>query len=128
MIPDIHDTDFDALVENSKVPVLVEFWQPGCGHCRALLSQLEQVQLSLEDRIHIVKMNVEDNFQIPADLEIQSLPAVALFHRGEFVEFIGGLGTAPLLVDRVSACLQKLDSSMLSPPGLPSLPDLHEDP
>ena len=42
--------------------------------------------------LKIVKMNVQENFQIPAELEIGSLPALALFERGEFVRFIGGIG------------------------------------
>ena len=40
----------------------------------------------------IVKMNVQENFQIPAELEISSLPALALFERGAFARFIGGIG------------------------------------
>ncbi len=74
------------------MPVLVEFWQPGCGHCLALLKQLEQLQQEAASAVTIVKMNVQENFQIPAELEISSLPALALFERGEFVRFIGGIG------------------------------------
>ena len=110
MVPDIHDAEFDGIVEKSKVPVLVEFWQPGCGHCKALLSQLEKVQVALDNRIHIVKMNVQENFQVPADLEIQSLPTLALFHRGEFVQFVGGMGKASQLVEQLTSFLQKPDS------------------
>ncbi len=40
----------------------------------------------------ILKMNVEENFQIPAELEISSLPALALYRNGEFERFIGGIG------------------------------------
>ena len=74
------------------MPVLVEFWQPGCGHCLALLSQLEQLQQEVGQAVTIVKMNVQENFQIPAELEVSSLPALALFERGAFVRFIGGIG------------------------------------
>lgn len=105
MIPDIHDVEFDAVVEKSEVPILIEFWQPGCGHCQALLSQLEKVQVELGTRIYIVKMNVQENFQIPADLEIQSLPTLALYYRGEFVQFIGGIGKAPEIVEQVTRCI-----------------------
>ena len=43
----ITDRQFDRAVEASVVPVLVEFWKPGCGHCRALAIELEQVQKEL---------------------------------------------------------------------------------
>ena len=108
MIPPICDADFDGFVEQSEVPVLVEFWQPGCGHCQSLLSELELVQLAMTQRILIVKMNVEENFQIPAELEIQSLPALALFHRGEFIQFVGGIGKVAQLVEQLTDCLQAL--------------------
>ena len=74
------------------MPVLVEFWQPGCGHCLALLGQLEQLQEELGTVVKIVKMNVQENFQIPAELEISALPALALFEKGAFTRFIGGIG------------------------------------
>ena len=109
MIPDIHDADFDSFVEKSTIPVLVEFWQPGCGHCQALLNQLEQVQTGLGPQIWIVKMNVQENFQIPADLEIHSLPTLALYHQGEFVQFIGGLGRARELIMTLTNVLGTLD-------------------
>ena len=92
MIRDVTDRDFARKVEQSVMPVLVEFWQPGCGHCLALLSQLEQLQQEVGQAVMIVKMNVQENFQIPAELEVSSLPALALFERGAFVRFIGGIG------------------------------------
>jgi thioredoxin 1 len=92
MIRDVTDRDFAREVEQSVMPVLVEFWQPGCGHCLALLSQLEQLQQEVGQAVTIVKMNVQENFQIPAELEVSSLPALALFERGAFVRFIGGIG------------------------------------
>ncbi|MCI1278652.1 MAG: thioredoxin [Nitrospira sp.] len=86
------DRDFSREVEQASIPVLVEFWQPGCGHCLALLKQLELLQEDTASVVKIVKMNVQENYQIPAELEISSLPALALFERGAFVRFIGGIG------------------------------------
>jgi thioredoxin len=93
MIPDVTDRDFDQVVERSTIPVLVEFWKPGCGSCRALLRQLEQLEAQVAGKVHILKMNVDENFQIPAELEVSSLPALALYQQGRFERFIGGIGT-----------------------------------
>lgn len=92
MIQDVGDYEFDRIVQTAAVPVLVEFWQPGCGGCRALLGELEQLQGEVGSRLLILKMNVQENFQIPAELEISSLPALALYRNGRFDRFIGGLG------------------------------------
>ena len=88
----VTDREFDRVVKVSTVPVLVEFWKPGCGHCRVLMKELEQLQEELGDRVLILTMNVEEQFQIPAELEISSLPALTLYRNGKFDKFIGGIG------------------------------------
>jgi thioredoxin 1 len=93
MMHDVTDRDFDEVVKRAGVPVLVEFWKPGCGNCRALMRELEKLESDVTGKMLIVKMNVEENFQIPAELEVRSLPVLALYHQGEFERFIGGLGT-----------------------------------
>jgi len=92
MIQNIEDQAFDQIIENSPVPVLVEFWQPSCGHCQALLQELELVEEEVEHRLRIFKMNVQENFLIPGELEIHSLPTLALYVDGKFERFIGGIG------------------------------------
>jgi thioredoxin-like negative regulator of GroEL len=89
----VSDVNFDRVVAESAAPVLVEFWKPGCGHCRALTTELEHVQQKAGSGLLILTMNVEENPQTPAELEITSLPALALYRNGEFARFIGGLGT-----------------------------------
>ncbi len=84
--------EFERVVERSPIPVLVEFWQPGCGHCRALLAELEQLQAEAGGRLLIVAVNVQEHRQIASELEITSLPALALYEGGAFRRFIGGIG------------------------------------
>ena len=93
MIRDVTDRNFDHVVEQAGLPVLVEFWKPGCGSCRALMRELEKLELDVDGKVLILKMNVEENFQIPAELEVCALPVLALYRQGKFERFIGGLGT-----------------------------------
>jgi len=93
MIRDVTDRDFDHVVEQAGLPVLVEFWKPGCGSCRALNRELEKLALDVDGKVLILKMNVEENFQIPAELELRALPVLAFYRQGKFERFIGGLGT-----------------------------------
>jgi thioredoxin-like negative regulator of GroEL len=97
----ITDRQFDRIVESSLVPVLVEFWRPGCGHCRALAAELEQVQEELGPSLLILTMNVEENHQIPAELEITSLPVLAFYRNGHFRRFIGGVGKRDEIVKQL---------------------------
>ena len=92
MLHAITDREFDRVVEASVVPVLVGFWKPGCGHCRVLIGELAQLHEEMGADLLVLTMNTDENFQIPAELEVMSLPALALYRNGEFVKFIGGIG------------------------------------
>lgn len=102
----VTDREFDRVVEASRVPVLVEFWKPGCGHCQALMKELKQLQHELGERVLILTMNVDEEFQIPAELEVSSLPALALYRNREFVRFIGGLGKADEIRKKIESKLR----------------------
>ena len=99
---EVTDRDFDRVVEQAGLPVLVEFWKPGCGSCRALMRELEKLERDVAGKVLILKMNVEENFQIPAELDVRSLPALALYREGEFERFIGGLGTREEILKQLS--------------------------
>lgn len=109
-IPDISDNDFDERIGGVNLPVLVEFWKPGCGHCQSLLQELQRLQEVTLNQLTIFKMNVEENHIIPADLEIYSLPALALFVHGEFQQFIGGIGRKDELLRQLSPWFTPEDS------------------
>ncbi len=102
MIRAVTDREFDQVVERAGIPVLVEFWQPGCSGCRALLKELGSLQVETSGRLLILTLNVQENFQIPAELEISSLPALALYRNGRFERFIGGLGKKDEILKQLS--------------------------
>lgn len=97
----VTDRQFDQVIESSLVPVLVEFWKPGCGHCSALAAELGQVQEALGPSLLILTMNVADNPQIPAELEITALPVLAFYRNGHFQTFIGGVGKRDEIVKQL---------------------------
>ena len=109
MIQPITDLQFDQFIEQAELPVLVEFWQPGCGACQALLRELEDLQEETKGRLVIVSMNVQENFQIPAELEISSLPALAFYRQGTFDRFIGGIGKKQYLLEQLNLAKMEQD-------------------
>jgi putative thioredoxin len=93
----IKDTDTanfraDVIEASKAVPVLVDFWAPWCGPCKQLTPILERVVSEANGKVRLVKINVDENQQIAAQLRVQSIPAVFAFVNGQPVDgFMGAL-------------------------------------
>ena len=90
----VTDATFEADVLKAAGPVLVDFWAPWCGPCRAVGPVIEKVAELYAGRVKVAKMNVDDNQVTSQMYGIRSIPTVALFKDGEVVD--GVLGAAPL--------------------------------
>ena len=84
------DSNFESEVLKSDIPVIVDFWAPWCGPCKAIAPILEQISDEQGDKIKIVKVNVDDNQKYAADFGIRSIPTVLIFNKGELKNQIVG--------------------------------------
>ena len=84
------DANFDNVVKESKLPVLVDFWAPWCGPCRMVGPVLEEVADEYAGRAKVVKVNVDEQPGVAGSMGIRSIPTIALFQEGEVKEIIVG--------------------------------------
>lgn len=77
------DSDFDAQVLKSSLPVLVDFWAPWCGPCKLAGPILEEISEDYIDKVVIAKVNVDENNQKPGQYSVMSIPTVVLFKNGQ---------------------------------------------
>ena len=83
----------DVLETSRNVPVLVDFWAPWCGPCKQLTPILEKVVRSYKGKVRLVKINIDENQAIAAQLRIQSIPTVYAFRDGRPLD--GFMGAQP---------------------------------
>ncbi len=102
---EINDSNFDTEVLNSGKPVLVDFWAPWCGPCRAIAPLLEELAGTLGDKIKIVKCNVDDNPVTPGKFEIRSIPTLIFFKDGKVFEQIVGMVAKAKLEETINKML-----------------------
>ena len=79
---ELGDADFDAVVAASALPVLVDFWAPWCGPCRAMAPAFEQAGRTLKGRALLVKVNSDDNPALSARFAVRSIPTLVRLQGG----------------------------------------------
>jgi len=93
----VSDADFDAEVLKSSQPVLVDFWAEWCAPCKAIAPTLDEVAGTMNGKVKIVKLNVDENPVVAAKYGIMSIPTLMLFKNGEPASrHTGGMAKAKL--------------------------------
>lgn len=83
MAMDVTDSSFEEEVLKSDIPVLIDFWAEWCGPCKMLTPIIDELSKSMEGKVKILKMNIDDNPDTPSTLGIRSIPTMMLFKDGK---------------------------------------------
>ena len=104
-VQEINDSNFDAEVLQSKTPVLIDFWAPWCGPCRAIGPVVEQLAGEYSGKLKVVKMNVDDNPQTPSRYGVRGIPNLIVFKNGKVHEQIVGAVAKARLTQAIDAAV-----------------------
>ncbi len=94
----ISDATFESEVLQSATPVLIDFWAPWCGPCRAIAPVVDEIAKEYAGKLKVVKMNVDDNPQTPQKYGVRGIPNLILFQGGQVKQqIIGAVPKAQLV-------------------------------
>ena len=80
---EVTDTNFDDEVIKSETPVLVDFWAPWCGPCRASAPHVDRIATEMAGKLTVVKMNTDENQEVSARFGITAIPTFMVFKPGD---------------------------------------------
>ena len=84
-IQSIKEDSFEKEVVNSELPVLIDFWAEWCSPCKEMNPILEEVSSEMEEKIKVLKINIDENPNIPNKYGVQSIPTLIIFKKGEAI-------------------------------------------
>ena len=98
MIKELTDTNFHQEVEKSTLPYIVDFWAIWCPPCSAIAPVLEEIARDFDGKLHVGKVNVDNEIKTANEFSIQNIPSLLIFNNGKEVDrIIGAVPKAHLI-------------------------------
>lgn len=100
---EVDDKNWESEVLNSDQPVLVDFWAPWCGPCRALAPTVEALSQELQGKVKVAKCNTDEAGPVAVKYGVMSIPALILFKEGKVVHQLVGNQPKQRILDQLQA-------------------------
>lgn len=104
-VQEVSDVSFDQEVLRSDIPVLIDFWAPWCGPCKAIAPVLTELAGEYDGKLKIVKMNVDDNPQTPSRYGVRGIPNLLIIKAGTVADQIVGAVPKAQLIKAIDRAL-----------------------
>ncbi len=101
-VMNVSDTSFEMEVLQSDIPVLVDFWAPWCGPCKAVAPVVEDISKEYQGRLKVVKLNTDENPKTAQAYTIKGIPSLYIFKSGQVVEQVVGAVPKAKLADAIN--------------------------
>ena len=79
----VTDDEFDSVIANSELPVVVDFWAEWCGPCKQMSPHLEAVSEEMSDKVKVAKINVDENPMVASKYGVRGIPTLMVFKDGK---------------------------------------------
>jgi thioredoxin 1 len=99
----LNKESFEKVTSTKDKTLIIDFWAPWCGPCKALTPVLEELSSEMSDSVEVYKVNVDDNTELAQEHGVQSIPTLLVYKNGSLSETVIGLKTKDELVDIVNS-------------------------